>query len=508
MMPFKGVLTTSLVAMVVLISFSLLSQTDALWIHPRGQNQQSVFIRSPRLKFLTQGTPSYPITGELVYVREKFPKANYTGKIVIYEQHNLQPKYGGCDAMRDSGATAMILHFKANVDYPGFGDTAVDSWYVPRHPFPVFEISLSQNKSLDEWFKNQSIALDQEEDGFSGAPENQGVPGMSGAIKRRNQQETEWSGRGLMVSIEEDENPWDNVWNVGIPILSNLLLASSGVLLIMASYKLVLLIMREGFRFSIGQCVLWFNAIACVIRMIWAGNPFGTFHSTAVIWMHISLTLPYAFVISGALMIALYWHEMIRRRTGSQMNQILNRMRWPFLALCAVMFTFELASSVTRGVGLFSPTLIFIDAIIYVIIVLALFIFFATTQVRLISVFQKVNHALSESKQKKLKLATKKIMVLNILTIVWIITLLLIGLLPSFWKPSIFLTIFSIQLFCLQGMILTQILLIRAPQRPWKWILCGLCMENPAGLILDGVHTTKSTLSRSAYSASSTSQVR
>jgi hypothetical protein len=445
-----------------------LPPSSSFIIQPENPIDPPHFVLSPLLKSLTRWQPKFPIAGQLVYTNEVHPTGNFTGKIVIYEQHNLQPKQAGCDALRHSGAASVILHFKSNAEYPGLGDSAVSAGVKADYPFPVFEITWKQNKSLEGWFSNQT--------------------------------------RGVFVTMNDDPNPWRHARTVALPILSLVVLVMTSVLLVMATYKLTLLVLRDGLQWSVAQFVLVLNILSLLFRILWATtNPFGIYNSTSVIWVQVTQSLPFAFAVSGALLISLYWHEMIQR-TNTKINMFLNRMRWPFAILCVLMFGFELATSISRGAGLFSPLLVLIDTIIYVVVVFSLLIFFLVTNIRIQQIFKKVNKTLSQGKRNKLKLANQWIWGISFVMLLWIISLLLIGTSSLIWRPRVFVIIFSIQMTSLTFMVLFQILLIRAPSRPWKWILCGLCTPQPDQL-LETDSEIVSMGSTNRYTATSQSQM-
>jgi hypothetical protein len=414
--------------------------SSAFTIHPQDPNDPPVFYPSPLLRKLTRDKPTFPISAQLVYTSQKYPVGNFTGKIVIYKRHALQPKYAGCDVLRHSGAAGVIIPYKSNTLYPGFGEATIPSGYKPMHPFPVFEITLAQNKSLIGWFKNQT--------------------------------------KGVFITMENDPNPWKHNLTVAIPTLVIVTLTVAGIILIMATYKLTMILMRDGLCWSVGQLVLIFNILALVTRILWATtNPFGIYNTTPLVWTQISQFLQFAFVISGALLISLYWHERIQRAVP-QINPFLNNMRWPFVVICIWIFGFELATSICRSIGLYSPRLVMIHSINYTVIVMSLLIFFLITICRLQTALNKLNKALSHSKKNKVKLANRWVLGLAVGMFIWVVTLLINSTTEMTATPIGFIVLYSIQLTSLNFMVLFQILLIRAPQRPWKWIFFGLCIAD------------------------------
>jgi hypothetical protein len=312
------------------------------------------------------------------------------------------------------------------------------------HPFPVFEITLAQNKSLEGWFKNQT--------------------------------------KGVFITMDDDPNPWKYTRTVAIPTIVLVTLIMAGIILVMATYKLTMIVMMDGLNCSFGQLVLIFNILALLTRILWAtSNPFGIYNTTSLVWVMVSQFMPLAFAVSGALLISLYWHEIIQR-TIPKINPFLNKMKWPFVIMCTWIVGFELAVNICKGIGLYSPRLVMIYSISYSVTVLSLLIFFLITIGRLQFALNELNQTLSHSKNKKLRLANQWILGLSIGLFIWVVTLIINSVTELIAIPTGLVVLSSIQLIALNFVILFQILLIRAPQRPWKWIFFGLCTATPYSL--------------------------
>jgi hypothetical protein len=240
--------------------------------------------------------------------------------------------------------------------------------------------------------------------------------------------------------------------------------------------------LSDGLCWSVGELVLIFNILALSTRILWAAsNPFGIYNMTSLVWTQISQVMPLAFAICGALLISLYWHEMIQR-TIPNIHLFLNKMRWPFAIMCTWIVGFELATGICRAIGLYSPRLVMIHSIHFTVIVLSLLLFFLITIRRLQVALNDLNKTLSHSKKNKLTLAVWWILGMIIGMLIWVVTLLINSTTELIATPIGFVVLYSIQLTSENFMILFQILLIRAPQRSWKWIFLGLCITDPYSL--------------------------
>jgi hypothetical protein len=387
----------------------------------------------------------YPFSGQLVYTTDSHPTQNLTGKVLLYDAENLLHKEEFVDRLKDSGLSALILAFPGDTKYPGLIQYSRTQLEPTKNPFPVFEITSRQNKSLEGWWKNQTA---------------------------------------LFVSFNfEEPSPWDKVFFHYVPVFANLLLVFSGLIMIMAGYKLLLLVLVNGIQLSIAQLVLLFNFISIALRFAWcASDPVGAYGRTPFLWVQIGMSLPFSFCISGALLITLYWHEMIIR-TGPKINLFLNKMLVPFLIVAGIIFGIELATGIARGLAARVPILVIIDGIIYAVIVVATLIFFIVTKIRLSAVFKKLNTNLNQGKGRKLAIASNIVVGISIVMVLWVIALILLGTGKIIWTPPGFVVIWTVLLLGMNVMCLLQVLLIRAPYRPWKWIFCGLCSSDPDALL-------------------------
>jgi hypothetical protein len=118
----------------------------------------------------------------------------------------------------------------------------------------------------------------------------------------------------------------------------------------------------------------------------------------------------------------------------------------------------------------------------YIVVIGSLLIFFLTTICRLHVAFKTLNKSLSQSKTNKLKLANQWILGISFVMFVWIVLLFVIVTTNAIRTPTGFLVVYSVQLISFNFMVLFQVLLIRAPRRPWKWIFFGLCITNSESL--------------------------
>lgn len=391
----------------------------------------------------------YPVSGYLIYVTDRHPKGNYTGLVVIYALGNLQFAEDVVRDLADNGAPpeAVLFVFGVPTPYPGIYSYTKAWINTPSHPFPCFDITASQAKDeLIPFFYSE--------------------PG----------------GYVYVTFTGDDPNPWDQPYREWLPGLSFVILVMSCFTCTMAVYKLTLFFCRDGVRFAMAPFVLVMNLIAQAIRIAWVSvDPLGTYNIYPYWWVQVGLTIPFPFVIASALVIVLYWHEMMAK-SGHKMNPFLDKMLKPFLGCALFLFVFELATSAARGAGAVVGPLVIADGVVFAIVILALLIFLVITKIRLSRTLRALNKRLNR-KENRLRVTSRIILAIAITLTIYMVSLFMVSTSLLFWEPVGFYVLMWILLMSQNVLCLLQVLLIRPPQRTWKWIFCGLFIKDPALLL-------------------------
>jgi hypothetical protein len=348
---------------------------------------------------------------------------------------------------KDSGLKALVVQMLSSTYYPGFGEIVLNPPMHPDVPFPVFEITIQQSRELTGWFMNQTA-------------------------------------RGLIVSFDEEEsNPWQPYLSTIWPIGGWILLISSGLILLLAGYKLTLMIIENGVQLSIGQCVLALISLAMLIRLVWCMvDPFGAYRVAPFAWNMLGATLPFAIIIGTTLLIALYWHEMIKI-TGRQIFIFLDKLLIPFLIFIALLFIFEFVTALLRGLRYYSFSLLIATSVIYASISGIVLVIFLVEKIRISYVFRSVSKRLQAKKKKKFDRAFFLVLAISIVMVLWLPPIIFIAAASWFWHPAGYTIAWFIILFGINIIAFLQTLLIRAPKRTLKWFFCGLCHKHPAHLL-------------------------
>ena len=394
----------------------------------------------PRMRYIDPPAPpgywdTVELSGRWIHTKDKRTKMNLTGAVVCYELQNGEDQEEAGEAFSGRGVVALVTLFRVSSNHPGAGNW-VRAWNHPRLTFPMYEITQKQNESFEGWFRNQT--------------------------------------GGIRVIVNHDPNPWDKTFAIALPILGLSILVYSGAICVFATWKLTLLVIRNGFCLNMAQVTLWLNILGCLIRMLFgAADPFGTFGTTSFAFSQVLLTLSYPSVLSGALLISLYWHEMIER-TGNKVHSFLHRLVWPFIISCVIMHAFEIAVAVARATHYSFTIMLYLDGAMYIAAALAVTIFFLVTRIRLQRVFRKVNKGLKNRREQRLSVATIQIQAMVILLFIFIVFLIIIGAFDIVWSPVAFPCLWAGLYLSAQSISLCQVLLIRAPHVSARWFFCGI----------------------------------
>lgn len=270
---------------------------------------------SPRITYVDPPPPSpgywdsFNATAPFVIITDKSDTANLTGKILLYQQKALETMEDTITFFRDTGIVAFFTVYRQQSNFPGIGNWVRSGQKVPDHNYPIYEVSLPQLKQIKAIYDNQSV---------------------------------------LMMTVMTDPNPWLLVETSVLPALGVVTLTFSGIVAIMAVYKLTVLVLVYGFQLSVSQVVLWLTLIGSVLRAVFGGvDPWAAYGGT-FLFEQVFVSIHYPFVVASCLLLSLYWHELIKK-TGGKINLFLDKLKWPFLIVSVVMFCFELATGILRG---------------------------------------------------------------------------------------------------------------------------------------------------------------
>jgi hypothetical protein len=369
---------------------------------------------------------SYPLTGEALFLTKLDSNANYSGKIIFYRIPNFNFVEDTIETLQGTNPLALV-----SISYHSPG--GITKYERARHKLPpitipVFEISPVQNDTFED------------------------LPAAAFP---------------LTIRIEEDDpNPWDHLYLVQFPALAACILFTSGIVAIIAAFKLTNLILKYGVQINLAQIVLAMNLVGMLLRCAWSVvDPFGSYGIYVYAWVQMGLTLPCPFSVGGALIIALYWHEMLTQ-FGHPIHGFLGRMLIPFLVSAGFSFTWELVTSIVRGLG--GPTLILylIDGLIYAAIILSLFVLFLVTSFRLEKTFARLNAKLNQ-RQERLRVINRLVVALAVAMISLLVFLVIVGSGQFAWQMPVRMAAATGVLGSLTLMSLFQVLIIRAPEPYW-----------------------------------------
>jgi hypothetical protein len=182
------------------------------------------------------------------------------------------------------------------------------------------------------------------------------------------------------------------------------------------------------------------------------------------VFSQIMLSISFPFAMGGALLISLYWHEMLTR-SGKPMALFLKKAKWPFFGWCIFMIAFELATSISRGFYQVFTPLVLINGIIYMLVSLSVLIFFIVTRIKLQALFNNINKQLQTKREERLTIATARIQAMSVTLGLYVIFFILFGATNVLWYPVSYPIMWGLFYLNIQAMCLCQVLLIKAPGR-------------------------------------------
>jgi hypothetical protein len=431
--------------------------SNSLRVIPEGDPDHPVWLASPRMTYLGPDLDynANPVHGILKYTDKKLPTFNLTGVALIYNLHSAESVEKIAMRFKDSGLVALLTVIRAFSSSPGSGNWIRDGTR-PHQPFPVFEISMTQNKSLEKWFNNQTDGV-------------------------------------VNVVFYDEPNPWDTSYRIGVPIVSYWILLFNCLLCIIACYKLTITILVHGVQLSIPQAVFFLNLLGAFLRVILTAiDPFGVWGTTSFLFTQFMFSISLPATFGSCLLISLYWDEMIRKTAGSKGTLFVQKAKFPFFVFIFFMYCFEIVVASLRGLYYQVVVLTWIDGAMYVITILGVAIFFVVTRIRMQKIFNQINKTLKSGRGQKLALATHHFIGIIVSMAIWVFMLILSAA-NILWTPIGFPIAWGIYFTSLTLVGLFQVLMIRAPQRPWKWIFCGLCVQDPDELIESSLDTRDGT---------------
>ena len=189
----------------------LLPSSHAFWILPN-DGSFPYFVRSPQIRFMGPEAPvaGWDLNAPLLYSEELDPPPSLiSGSVLIYGLHPGQSQENAARRLKSSGIVALITLLRTSSNFPGYGNWVKDGTDPINQPFPLFEITVAENNTLATWFQNQT--------------------------------------NGVLIHMGSDTNPWDSTFGIGVPIVGIFIISFSGVIAILAAWKYILLVQKQGF---------------------------------------------------------------------------------------------------------------------------------------------------------------------------------------------------------------------------------------------------------------------
>jgi len=269
----------------------------------------------------------------------------------------------------------------------------------------------------------------------------------------------------------------------------------SGICLLLSLYKIQGFIAVYGIQMSVPQSVLCIEIFASIERMIYMIDP--VFSNGIYPWRveNVFVTLSLPFSLASTLLIAFYWEEVMHSTRLSAIPS-LKKFRWPAGICLFILYALELSSSLSRAYYVNLASLNVISAIIYVVVTVAVSIFFFICGHRILKVLR--NKQLEKNKLSTRKNNLKRVTVLLVISGVAMILLSIFTLLyaiPPTTAGSLFFVFFMIY-FSLISISFTQIMVLNRPAESGTSSGSKSSnsnkSDNPSDQVVDGTSKTTS----------------
>lgn len=273
-------------------------------------------------------------------------------------------------------------------------------------------------------------------------------------------------------------------------IVATLLCAASGVV---AGAKLIGYVRNDGVQLTIPQLTLGLQFIAALFRIgivstdpIYAGNAFNSVSA------HMTSTISFPINFVTLLLLAMYWSEILDA-SKIRFTSFLNRLRIPFIIACVILVIAEIVSTLLRAIrfGIKVSVATTVAAVIYVIFMLAVTIFFFVYGARVIQRLRQskaltnIKGAMNKSsrRNKSLRRLTVMLLVTGIFNIIFIIAFVIAAVESFFYTPTGFHLSWTLMYIGVLGGSLTQVIAVK-----WPFRLGG----TPSTSVKGGASTTAS----------------
>lgn len=399
--------------------------------------------------------------------------ADLNGIAVVYELGNGESKERAIQKLVGTNLTAFYFIAHLPSVYPGFSEWDY-SGEKTTNDFPVFELVPRQNDSLTACFNGSSE---------------------------------------ILIKLDDPANVWDTTFHVAMPIVAIIILVLNFFIAVLGVYKMTMTVLENGFHlFTLNQMVFVLNILACLERMLFCVvSAFGSYHFGNSFSTQTLLTYGNVVTLSPCYLIILYWHEAIQLSSKSQVYPFLTKFKIPFFIIMVLLWVMDLALGACRGAYLNITSLLLIGGVLELGTMLFVMVFFIVTRIRLQNLFNRLNKSVNKRSNNKLRLATNNFYGLLVCLALAFVVLIMISFIWPVRTPKVWPFIWVWALGCVSFGSFFQLRMIRSPDRPWKWIFCGLFVSDPASLLrtdnsdeLQNPGATSTLSTRSSHFAAST----
>jgi hypothetical protein len=260
----------------------------------------------------------------------------------------------------------------------------------------------------------------------------------------------------------DGSNPWEHVfsnpafylWPISLGLFS---IAN----LVLATWKFIVFVRYYGgFRTSVSLFVLSIEMTSNLIRLVAVVDAFGSWGLYTEQGYAALIELSWPFSISSYLLFTLYWHEMMTNATVV-VNPFMTKMRIPFFVLSGALICLQITRTIIRNTSPFE-NFTTITAIVYLVVLVALLVFYGVTGTKLLLRLNKSKHL---GRAVNLLKSTVRILICGGLILCFVIVVILfVGKVP-YETPAGFVAVWFVLYMLLNSVSTMAILAFELPSK-------------------------------------------
>eukprot|EP01118_Nematostelium_gracile_P003843 TRINITY_DN1445_c0_g1_i4.p1 TRINITY_DN1445_c0_g1~~TRINITY_DN1445_c0_g1_i4.p1 ORF type:complete len:516 (-),score=88.82 TRINITY_DN1445_c0_g1_i4:43-1590(-) len=207
------------------------------------------------------------------------------------------------------------------------------------------------------------------------------------------------ANKQMNVTITADANKWTEIGNnPGSWIWQFFFLIWNTANVVICFRNIYYFIRIQGCRPTIPIVSLTLEIIANLERVIYFLDGLSWRELFPSVAKTVLLSLSFPFSIATILLLSFWWKEITGKRLNSNLNR-LDKFKWPFIIICAIIIFLELMFAILRAFYISFPSSIIITVSFYLAITVVMGIFFAWTGFKIFKIVKGFSSQVAERKK-------------------------------------------------------------------------------------------------------------